>query len=92
MAARLHNGPVSDTAMRFIRFMRSMTGRVLRVAVGLSLVAYGSTHGSLVGLVLMMVGMVPTVGGIAGICLIEEIINSRQATDLGGPQPGEHRE
>jgi hypothetical protein len=52
--------------MWFVRFMRSMPGRVLQVATGLALIVYGSTQGSLFGLVLMMVGMVPAVTGLAG--------------------------
>ena len=77
--------------MWFVRFMRSMAGRVLKVAVGLALVAYGSTQGSLVGLVLMMVGMVPAVTGVAGICLLDEFVRSRDASELGAVRPREHR-
>jgi hypothetical protein len=69
--------------MWFVRFMRSMTGRLLRVAVGLSLVAYGSTQASLVGLVLMMIGMVPAVTGVASICLLEEVLDGKNGSDLG---------
>ena len=77
--------------MWFVRFMRSVPGRVLRVAVGLWLIAYGATHASLVGLVLMMVGMVPAVTGLAGICLIEEVIKSRRTWHLPASRPHEHR-
>lgn len=70
-------------------FLRSMPGRVLGVGVGLSLIAYGGTHPSLVGLVLMMVGMVPTVTGLAGICLLEEVTKSRRAKDLPAGHPRE---
>jgi hypothetical protein len=76
--------------MRFVRFMRSFRGRALRVAVGLWLVAYGATHPSLLGLVLMMVGMVPAVTGLAGICLIEEVIKSRRTSHLPAGRPREH--
>ena len=74
-----------------VRFLRSTAGRVLRVAVGLSLVIYGSAQWSLVGLVLMMLGMVPAVTGVAGICLLEEIIRSREASGLDAVGPRERR-
>lgn len=77
--------------MRFVRFMRSVRGRAMRVAVGLWLIAYGATHPSLLGLVLMMVGTVPAVTGLAGICLIEEVIRSRRTRSLPAGRPREHR-
>ena len=77
--------------MWVVRFLRSAAGRVLRVAVGLSLVIYGSIDGSLIGLVLMMLGVVPAVTGVADICLIEEIIKSREVSGLGAARPRERR-
>jgi hypothetical protein len=73
------------------KFLRSMPGRLLRVAAGLSLIVYGGTHPSLLGLVLMMVGMVPTVTGLAGICLLDEVRQSRHAGDLPPGYPREGR-
>ncbi len=73
------------------KFLRSVPGRVLRVAAGLSLVVYGGMHPSLLGLVLMMVGMVPAVTGLAGICLLDEIRESRRAGDLPAGRPHEGR-
>lgn len=73
------------------KFLRSMPGRLLRVAVGLSLIVYGGTHPSLLGLVLMMVGMVPTVTGLAGICLLDEVRQSRRTGDLPPGHPREGR-
>jgi hypothetical protein len=52
--------------MSAITFVRSTVGRVVRVAIGVALIAYGVTHPSLAGLVLMMAGMVPLVTGIGG--------------------------
>jgi hypothetical protein len=77
--------------MWFVQFMRSMPGRALRVVMGLSLIVYGSTQGSLVGLVLMMVGMVPAVTGLANISLIEEVIKTRRASRLSTVRPRERR-
>ena len=75
--------------MWVVRFLRSMPGRVLRVALGLWLIAYGTTHASLLGLVLMMVGIVPAVTGVAGICLLEELLKGMSAHR---PQAGDPHE
>lgn len=77
--------------MWFARFQRSIPGRVLCAGLGLSLVAYGGTHPSLFGLVLMMVGMVPMVTGLAGICLLEEVVHRRRAKDRPPGRPRERR-
>lgn len=50
---------------------------MLRIAVGFALIVYGATHVSLVGLVLMMVGMVPAVTGLAGVCRVGEVAKRR---------------
>jgi hypothetical protein len=55
--------------MTVIDFVRSPLGRITRVTIGFALIAYGSILASLVGLVLMMVGMVPAVTGLIDICL-----------------------
>jgi hypothetical protein len=77
--------------MRFIEFLQSGTGRVVRVAIGFALIYYGATHASLFGIVLTMVGMVPAVTGIAGICLLDELIKARFATGAGHARPREGR-
>jgi len=76
-------------------FMRSIPGRVLRVAAGFWLIGYGATHPSLFGLVLMMVGMVPAVTGLAGISLCEDVLArrrgaDRQSSDRNPPRHMEH--
>jgi len=76
--------------MAFINFFRSTAGRVFRVMAGFALIVYGSTHASLVGLVLMMIGVVPIVTGLAAICLIEG--RSPVGRGRAGTQrPREHR-
>ncbi len=74
----------------YINFLRSTPGRISRVVVGVALVAYGASHPSLLGLVLMMAGIVPAITGIAGICLLEEVMKSREAR-LAQHRPGEGR-
>ena len=58
--------------MTVIDFLRSPLGRVARVMIGIALIAYGTILASLVGLVLMMVGMVPAVTGLVDMCLLGE--------------------
>ena len=77
--------------MRFIGFMRSMPGRLLRVALGVWLIGFGATHPSLFGLVLMMVGVVPIVTGFAGISLLEAVIEGRRARRPPAGRPSERR-
>lgn len=76
--------------MWVISFMRSTPGRVLRVAFGCWLIVYGATHASLLGLVLMMVGTVPLVTALAGICLIEEVVRGMRAHRAPASRPREH--
>lgn len=64
--------------MAVVSLLRSMPGRLLRVGVGMAFVAYGSTHPSLLGLVLTMVGIVPAVTGLADICLLADVGRRRQ--------------
>ena len=65
--------------MTFIRFLRSVPGRVLRIVIGLLLMTYGATQASMVGLIMMIVGMVSAVTAIAGVCLIEEVVMALRA-------------
>jgi hypothetical protein len=73
--------------MGFIQFLRSVPGRIARVVLGTALIAYGATHPSLYGLVLMMVGMVPAVTGVAGICLLDEVLKVRGSKTLAHRKP-----
>lgn len=67
--------------MAFVKFLRSTPGRVLRVFVGFVLIAYGATQVTLVGLILMMVGVIPTVTGLASLCLPDEVARTREAAE-----------
>jgi hypothetical protein len=79
--------------MTFISFMHAPAGRVLRVAIGASLLWYGAGDESLFGLMVMMLGLVPVVTGIAGVCLLDEIVReyreSRTRRLNRVPAPGE---
>lgn len=77
--------------MRVIEFLRSTPGRIVRVAIGFALIYYGATHPSLFGIVLMMIGMVPAVTGIAGICLLDELMQARAGIAPAHGRPHEGR-
>ena len=77
--------------MTFIRFLRSVPGRVLRIVIGLLLMTYGATQASMVGLIMMIVGMGPAVTAIAGVCLIEEVVMALRAHHVPPNHVGEHR-
>jgi hypothetical protein len=66
--------------MGLVNFLRSTAGRVLSVLAGFALIVYGAIQVSLVGLILMMVGVVPAVTGLAGICLRENVSRRRNVT------------
>jgi len=64
--------------MSFIEFMRSTPGRFVRVVLGVGLILYGALKASVLGLVLMMIGIVPAVTGIAGVCLFDAFVRGHQ--------------
>jgi len=60
--------------MSILRFLRTVPGRVFRIAFGCGLLAIGVRDATLLGLLLVMVGLVPIVSGLANICLIEDLM------------------
>ena len=62
--------------MRAVSFLCSRAGRILKVAVGVWLLAEGMTLATLGGLVMMMAGVFLTVNGVAGICFIEGAVSA----------------
>ena len=57
--------------MPVVIFRGSTTRRVMRVAVGLFLLAYGIAVPTLGGLVMLMAGVFLTVSEVAGLCFTE---------------------
>ncbi len=54
----------------FALFMSTAAGRILRVVVGLALVAWGGMNwGTTTGVVVLIVGLVPLFAGAFDICL-----------------------
>ena len=66
--------------MELVRFMQTGVGRVARVALGGALIAVGIVLGG-GWLALTVVGVVPTVAGLAGVCLVAPLFHAslRQA-------------
>lgn len=65
----------------FAQFMSTPAGRVVRVVVGLALIAWGfAERGSATGIVLMIVGLIPLTAGAFDLCYISVL--------LGGPIAG----
>ena len=59
--------------MNFARFMSRPEGRLLRVAVGLGLIAWGyAVHSP----VLMVVGAVPLLAGVFDVCVIAPLLRA----------------
>ncbi len=54
---------------QFVQFMRGTSGRLVRGALGLSLIAVGLVAiGGTVGTVVAAFGLVPVASGVTGIC------------------------
>lgn len=62
--------------MTLVRFMSSAAGRVLRIVLGLVLVAVGYLLGGTAGIVLAIVGLVPIAAGVANVCLIAPVFGA----------------
>ncbi len=54
----------------FISFLQSLVGRLLRIVVGIALIALGFLviH-NVWGIVIAVIGLVPLIAGLAGVCL-----------------------
>lgn len=60
--------------MRFLRFMGTGNGRIIRVAMGVAVIAAGFVTGGTLGLGLMLFGLLPLVTGAAGVCPISPLV------------------
>lgn len=61
--------------MAFVRFMESAVGRLVRVVVGLVLMAVGLLLGG-PWLVLVAVGLLPIATGVLNVCLIAPLFHA----------------
>ncbi len=68
----------------FVTFMQSTTGRILRIVVGIALIALGLLAVQGVwGIALAVVGLVPLIAGLGGVCLVAPL--------FGFTLKGQHR-
>ncbi|MCL6645095.1 MAG: DUF2892 domain-containing protein [Dehalococcoidia bacterium] len=62
--------------MGLATFMASTAGRLLRVVLGIVLIAIGVTIGGPAGWVIAVIGLVPIAAGVANVCLIGPLIGA----------------
>ena len=60
--------------MKFLSFMSTPIGRVLRVVMGLAIIAIGLSIDGGLGVGIIIFGFVPPLTGIFGICPINPLI------------------
>ena len=60
--------------MRFLSFMNTSTGRLIRVAGGLVLVAVGLLVGGWFGTALALFALLPIATGVFGVCPINPLV------------------
>lgn len=84
--------------MRFLELMQTPSGCTARVAGGALLVWSGAKLSGLLGVLLMMFGLIPLVGGLANVCLLAEIVHAVRDSESSPParapasaDPHEHR-
>lgn len=68
----------------------SVASRVIRAAVGLTLLLWGQSHENFLGLLLMMLGLVPIVTAAADICLMAELRRTWARPSVGTTPDSPH--
>ena len=69
--------------MSFVPFMRSATGRALRIIAGIALIAVGISIGGTGGVIIAVVGIVPLAAGVFNFYLVVPLFG----VDLMGRKP-----
>jgi hypothetical protein len=65
---------------RFVRFMESGPGRLVRILLGVALIVVGwAGVGGTAGTVIALVGLVPLIAGILGPCLVRPFLRLARA-------------
>jgi len=62
--------------MRFLRFMSTPSGRIIRVVVGGALIGAGFVVGGPIGRGLGIFGLLPVATGATGICPLNPLVGS----------------
>ena len=60
--------------MRFLSFMNTPVGRLIRVAGGLALLVAGVVIGGVAGTVLALFSLAPIATGVLGVCPINPLV------------------
>ena len=67
----------------FVSFMASATGRIVRIAAGIALIAWGLWGlGNTAGIVLAIVGLIPLAAGLLDFCVFAPLFGA----PLSGPK------
>ena len=79
---------MTDSSRAFAAFMASAAGRLIRIAAGVALIAWGwSMRDQTSGIVLMVGGLVPLLAGAFNVCLLAPVIGAPFAgKDARSPQ------
>ena len=56
--------------MEFARFVSGATGRLLRIAIGIAVIAFGYAMRSVGGVAIAAFGVLPLAAGVFDICLL----------------------
>ena len=68
---------MNDGSRAFAAFMASGAGRLIRIAAGAALIAWGwSMRDQTSGIVLMVGGLVPLLAGAFNVCLLAPVIGA----------------
>lgn len=60
--------------MRFLSFMSTPIGRIIRVIMGTGIFALGATIGGGTGTALMVLAFLPALTGVFGICPVNPLV------------------
>ncbi|MEO7713863.1 MAG: DUF2892 domain-containing protein [Gemmatimonadaceae bacterium] len=68
---------MNDSSRAFAAFMASSAGRLIRIAAGVALIAWGwSMRDQTSGIVLMVGGLAPLLAGAFNVCLLAPLIGA----------------
>ena len=67
----------------FIKFMASTSGRIVRIAAGIALIAWGLLGlGGMPGIIIAVVGLLPLLAGLVDFCVFAPLFGA----PLSGPK------
>ncbi len=67
----------------FIKFMASTSGRIVRIAAGIALIAWGLLGlGGMPGIIIAVIGLLPLLAGLVDFCVFAPLFGA----PLSGPK------